>query len=147
MGVVAAACIGMSENRQNEESKMKAKRFLSAGAAMCAALALVGCGEKQISYKADVAPILGQYCTECHTPPAGDGFVKSGQDLSSYDGLMKGTKFGATVKPKDSFTSALVMMIEGRVAPSIRMPHGKGTIPKDKIETITKWIDQGAKDN
>ena len=126
---------------------MKVSHFLSVGAAACATLALVGCGERQVSYKEDVAPILGQYCAKCHTPPDGEGFVKSGQDLSSYDGLMKGTKFGPTVKPKDSFTSALVMMVEGRVAPSIRMPHGKEAIPKDKIETIKKWIDQGAKNN
>lgn len=126
---------------------MKATHFFSVATTTCATLALMGCGEKQISYKADVAPILGQYCVECHTPPDGTGFVKSGQDMSSYDALMKGTTFGATIKPKESFTSALVMMIEGRVAPSIRMPHGKAEIPKEKIEVIKKWIDQGAKNN
>lgn len=112
----------------------------------CAALALCACGQREVSYKTDVAPIIGKHCVECHKPD-GQGFEKSGQDMSSYDALMKGTKFGPTIKPKDSFTSPLVMMVEGRVDPSIRMPHGRDPIPKDQIEIVKLWIDQGAKNN
>jgi len=111
-----------------------------------AALALSACGQREISYKADIAPIIGQYCVECHKP-TGKGFEKSGQAMSPYEALMKGTKFGPTIKPKDSFTSSLVMMIEGRVDPSIKMPHTKEPVPKAKIDLIKQWIDQGAKNN
>ncbi len=125
---------------------MSIKISLPFFAVACAACILAACGQKQISYKADVAPIIAKYCVECHKPQ-GQGFEKSGQDMSTYDALMKGTKYGPTVKQKDSFTSAFVMMVEGRVNPSIRMPHGKDPIPKADIETIKLWIDQGAKNN
>jgi len=65
--------------------------------------------------------------------------------MSTYETLMKGTKFGPVIKPGDSFTSALIMLMEGRADPSIRMPHGKEPISKDEINILKKWIDQGAK--
>ncbi len=99
------------------------------------------------SYKKNVAPILHDYCLSCHQP-GGQGYEKNGLDMRTYKGLMKGTKFGAVVKPGDSFTSVLVMAIEGRVHPSIKMPYGmEGGLSKDKIAVIKRWIDQGAKDN
>lgn len=117
---------------------------LSVGALVVGSLA--GCGAREVSYKASVQPVLEKYCIECHKP-GGEGFEKSGQDMTSYSGLMKGTKFGATVKANDSFTSALVMLIEGRADSSIKMPHSREAIPADDIKTIKTWIDQGAKDN
>jgi hypothetical protein len=61
---------------------------------------------------------------------------------------MKGTKFGAIVKPGDSFTSILIQVVEGRVHASIKMPYGMaGGLAKDKISVLKKWVDQGAKDN
>jgi hypothetical protein len=61
---------------------------------------------------------------------------------------MKGTKFGPVVKPGDSFTSALVMLVEGRADPSLRMPHDEGDKPSEKeIELVKAWIDQGAPNN
>jgi hypothetical protein len=99
------------------------------------------------SYKKNVAPILHDYCLSCHKP-GGQGYEKNGLDMRTYKGLMKGTKFGPVVKPGDSFTSVLVMAVEGRVHPSIKMPYGmEGGLAKDKIAVIKRWIDQGAKDN
>lgn len=124
---------------------MKAK-FLGGGAILTAAILLAGCGEKQVTFSADVQPILKQYCLECHVE-GGKGQEKSGLLLSSYDDLMKGTKFGPIVKPGDSLTSAMIMLVEGRADPSIKMPHGKESIPADKIDVLKKWVDQGAKNN
>lgn len=125
---------------------MKIRRFvaLSVGALVVGGLA--GCGAKEVSYAASVRPVLEKHCVECHKP-GGEGFEKSGQDMTSYSALMKGTKFGATVKANDSFTSALVMLIEGRADSSIKMPHNREPIPADDIKAIKTWIDQGAKDN
>jgi hypothetical protein len=40
------------------------------------------------------------------------------------------------------------MLIEGRVDPSLRMPHGEATTPTaDEILTIRRWVEQGAKNN
>jgi hypothetical protein len=61
---------------------------------------------------------------------------------------MKGTQYGPVVKPGDSFTSALVMLVEGRAHPSLRMPHDKGEKPTQKeIDRVKAWIDAGAKEN
>lgn len=121
-------------------------KILQGGAVVAATLLLAACGQKEVSYKADVHPILQQYCLECHTE-GGKGAVASGLVMSSYDSLMKGTKFGPIIKPGDSLTSALVMLVEGRADPSIKMPHGKESLPKAKIEILKKWVDQGAKNN
>lgn len=110
------------------------------------ALLLAACGQKEISFKADVQPVLNQYCVECHTD-GGKGTEKSGLVLTSYEGLMKGTKFGAIVKPGDTLTSAMLMLVEGRADPSIKMPHGKAPLPKEKVDLLKKWVEQGAKNN
>ena len=107
---------------------------------------LAACGQNEISFKADVQPILKQYCVECHTE-GGQGTEKSGLILSSYESLMKGTRFGAIVKPGDTLTSALLMLVEGRADSSIKMPHHKASLPKEKIDLLKKWVEQGAKNN
>lgn len=103
--------------------------------------------QKEISYKNDIYPILHDYCLNCHEP-GGKGYMKSGLDMSTYQSLMKGTNFGAVIKPGDSFTSILIELVEGRAHPSIKMPYGMdGGLSKDKIETLKAWVNQGAKNN
>ena len=121
-------------------------RIVQAGVLLSATLALSACGQKEISYVADVQPIIKQYCLECHAE-GGEGQMKSGLVMSSYDSLMKGTKFGSIVKPGDSLSSVLIMLVEGRADPSIKMPHGKDSLPKEQIEVLKKWVEQGAKNN
>ena len=101
----------------------------------------------EVSYARDVAPVIDQHCSQCHV--AGQpGFLASGLDTTSYEALMRGTKFGAVVLPGDPLTSTLVMLIEGRADPSLKMPHGdaKPLDAKD-IATIRQWVEQGAKNN
>jgi hypothetical protein len=102
---------------------------------------------KEISFKADIRPVLDDYCMSCHVP-GGKGFEKSGLDMRSYQSLMKGTKFGSIIKPGNAQDSTLIVLVEGRADPSINMPYGiKGGLSKDKIALLRKWIDQGAKNN
>lgn len=124
---------------------MKSEMLLG-GTALAATFLLAACGQKEISFKADIQPIIQQNCLECHAE-GGEGQKKSGLLLTSYDSLMKGTRFGPIVKPGDSLTSALNMLVEGRADPSLRMPHGKASLPKEKTELLKKWVDQGAKNN
>ena len=80
--------------------------------------------------------------------PGQAGYVVSGFELAGYESLMKGTRFGPVVLPGDPMTSVLVMLIEGRVDPSIRMPHGEGPpLSEAEILTIRRWVEQGARDN
>jgi len=114
-------------------------------------LLLAGCEKSSepapVSFKMDVMPILSKHCYECHLP-GGEGQVASGLDMSSYEMLMKGTKYGAVIRPGDSASSTLSILIEGRADPSLRMPHGdRPPLTEAETKIIAEWINQGAKNN
>jgi len=118
-----------------------------AGAATLSVL-LIGCAkEPQVSYSRDVQPILQSNCAQCHTG-SGAGLQKSGLDMSSYEDLMGGTRFGPIIEPGDSVSSTLMVLVEGKADPSINMPHG-GAKPLSAADVakLKSWIDQGAKNN
>jgi uncharacterized membrane protein len=127
---------------------MKPSRSVWLWLALAGVLAFGGCERnKPVSYSRDVAPILDKHCKSCHVPGQ-PGYVVSGFDLGSYDSLMKGTQFGPVVLPGDALTSVLVMLIEGRADPSLKMPHGDAsTLTPDEILTSRRWVEQGAKNN
>ncbi|MBI4185015.1 MAG: hypothetical protein HY521_13575 [Proteobacteria bacterium] len=99
-----------------------------------------------VTYSGDVLPILQLRCLECHQP-GGEGYEKSGLDLRTYEGLMKGTKFGAIVVPGDAFTSNFIAMVDGRVAPPIRMPHNRNKLTHCEVDIFRRWVNQGARNN
>lgn len=123
------------------------KHRLLTAYAVLTLLSMPALAQREVSFKTDIRPMLGDYCLSCHVP-GGKGYEKSGLDLRTHQGLMKGTRFGPVIKSGDSEGSTLIMLVEGRADPSISMPYGlKGGLPKDKITLLRKWIDQGAKDN
>jgi hypothetical protein len=107
---------------------------------------LGACAPRNVSFSADVQPILKQYCLECHVP-GGAGYLASGYDMSSYETFMKGGKFGAFVIPGDPLDSNLIILVEGRAHPTIRMPHGREKLSESEIEVLKAWVQQGAKNN
>jgi hypothetical protein len=107
---------------------------------------LAACSQKEVSFSRDVQPILNENCRECHTP-GGAGFQASGLDVTSYQALMKGGKYGPLVIPGDAFTSTLNMLVEGRADPSLQMPHNRKKLSDQDIQILKDWVDQGAKNN
>jgi hypothetical protein len=103
-----------------------------------------GCGEKPLTYQANVKPIIDANCASCHVP-GGEGYAKSGLRMDSHEALMKGTKFGPVIVPGSSVSSTLYRLVSGQADPSIRMPHGTAALPDADVATIATWIDQGAK--
>jgi hypothetical protein len=99
-----------------------------------------------VSFNLDVLPILASHCVKCHQP-GGPGYEASGLDLRTYDSLMRGTKHGKIVVPGEPLTSNLMVMVEGRADPSIRMPHHQRPLLKQQIEIMRDWVSQGAKNN
>ena len=117
--------------------------------AIFAVLLLSNCGrsEPEVSYAADVQPILQQACVECHVD-GGSGYAASGFGMASYEELMNGTRYGPVILPGDSLSSVMMMLIEGRADPSINMPHGdRLPLKQAEIDTIKLWVDQGARNN
>lgn len=104
-----------------------------------------GC-TREISYKQDVLPILTENCLSCHKA-GGVGLAKSGLNMESYEGLMKGTKFGPIVIAGSSVSSTLVLLVERQAHQSINMPKDLPQLAADQIKIIRQWIDQGAKNN
>ncbi len=106
---------------------------------LCAATA-------KTSFAEDVMPIFVGRCFSCHQP-GGQGDEKSGLDLSSYEGVMKGTKSGKMVIPGDPESSNLMWLLDWRGAPETHMPLGKKKLSTCDRDAIRAWIREGAKNN
>jgi hypothetical protein len=102
--------------------------------------------QAKLSFSEDIAPIFKGWCVSCHQP-SGEGFEHSGVDLTTYEGLMTGTKFGPMVVPGEPDVSNLIQLIEGRTSPEIRMPFGHKPLPSCLRQNIWTWIFEGANDN
>ena len=101
---------------------------------------------EEVSFKLDVQPIIESRCTQCHAP-GGEGYQESGLDLTSYEGLMKGTKHGPIIVPGDSFTSNFNVLLEGRASPQLRMPHNQRPLLQHQQKIMADWVRQGARNN
>ena len=108
--------------------------------------ALPQTSQSKMSFREDVVPIFVGRCVSCHQPN-GEGTEKSGLDLTSYAGVMKGTKFGPMVIPGDPESSNLMLLLDWRASPELRMPHGKKQLSSCDRNAIRAWIREGAKDN
>lgn len=111
-----------------------------------ASFALPGCGERTVSYSAQVQPIIEKRCMECHQPGAA-GYEASGLEMTSHASLMRGTRYGSIVEPGEPMNSVLNQLVEGRAHPSIAMPHGRNRLPDSEIALLREWVAQGARDN
>ncbi len=111
-----------------------------------AGLAGAPAAAEEVSFALDVKPILDSRCTSCHAP-GGTGYKQSGLDLTSYEGLMKGTKYGPIVVPGNAFTSNLNVLIEGRASRELQMPHNQRPLLQAQQKIIADWVKQGAKNN
>jgi hypothetical protein len=100
----------------------------------------------KISFSEDIAPILKGWCVSCHEP-GGPGYNASSVDLRSYAGLMKGTKYGPVVIPKQPDASTLIALIYGRTSKEIQMPFHHKPLPSCLRTNIWTWIFEGAKDD
>ena len=133
---------------------MKAQ-LLSGAIVAAVCMQVSGCGRSEVSFSADIQPILEVACVECHTK-AGEGVTASGFAVDDYDSVMKGTELGPAVIPGSAMSSTLYLVVAGKTAPEIRMPphheeswaEGRGIqLGAEEIEKLGAWIDQGAKNN
>jgi len=131
------------------------KSTLIVSALLATALSLTGaatvpsirpaCAQQpHISFAEDIAPIFRGWCASCHQP-GGEGFNASGFDVTSYDTVMKGTKFGPMIIAGQPDSSNLIVLIEGRG--QIKMPYGHKALPACLRQNIWSWIFEGAKNN
>lgn len=102
--------------------------------------------QTKMSFKDDVMPVLVGRCISCHQPNA-QGTQASGLDLTNYASIMKGGKFGPMVIPGDPESSNIMVLLDWRASPDMRMPMGKKQLSSCDRNAIRSWIREGAKDN
>lgn len=113
------------------------------GAAACFLLAGRAGAEPKLSFNRDIRPILSNHCFQCHGP---DEKTRKGDlRLDTEDGAfadLGGHKAIVRGKPGDS---ELMRRIVG-AAPGKAMPPKKTgkVLSKTEIDTLKRWIEQGA---
>ena len=98
------------------------------------------------SFANDVVPIFRGYCVECHQA-GGLGTERSALDLTSYEGVMRGTKNGRMVLPGKPDESNLVLLMDHHAASDINMPLARNRLPDCLRNIIYSWIFEGAPNN
>lgn len=89
------------------------------------------CDSINVSYSADVWPIIASNCTSCHSGGAPSGNVY----LDNYDNIVIAAKNGSLIG---------VIKHENGYSP---MPKGGAMLNDCSIAIIQKWVDDGTPDN
>lgn len=88
-------------------------------------------------FERDIRPILREYCLDCH----GATEEKEGKlDLRLVRFIEQGGESGAALVPGQPAASLLIQRIEAH-----EMPPGEGKVPVAKVETLRRWIAEGAR--
>ena len=95
----------------------------------------------EVSFAADVAPVLVAQCVGCHDAMQPEANLS----MVTLERLLRGGRGGSPVVSGKGAESLLIKKIKGAGIEGQRMPIGKPPLADDVIATIQKWIDQGAK--
>ena len=96
--------------------------------------------ETPVSWWRDVTPIFKRSCNGCHNPNKLKGEV----DTSTFAGLMKPGKHGPNLAATDPAKSLLITSISGKEPD---MPKEGEALSAKEVALITRWIQEGAKDD
>lgn len=107
---------------------------------------VTGTVQSNVSFSADVQPIMQQHCVSCHN----NNFANNNFNATSYESILSGsgTVYGnQIVVPNEPDQSGLVDIIEPDPESGLqRMPTG-GSLSGDEIQIIRAWIREGAQNN
>jgi hypothetical protein len=111
------------------------------------AIALVcGCilpakADDKITYQDQVLPLIQAHCAKCHN----EDKRKADLDLTSYQGVLKGSGSGAVVVPANPGASKLWKAITQAEDPT--MPPNQPPLPDKELEIFKQWIQGGLLEN
>ena len=94
--------------------------------------------QEPVSFAEQILPIFRARCAECH----GGENTELGLNLTTYEGAMAGSDYGAVIEPGNVAGSLLIDMIEAG-----DMPEEGDPVPPEEIELIKTWITEGAQNN
>jgi len=95
-------------------------------------------------FRSEVKPILEQNCFKCHggLDEKGHPKVRSGLQLISRKGLMKGGSHGPAFNETDPSKSILLEVLSYKNE-DLQMPP-RGKLPEEDLAKITRWLEMGA---
>ncbi len=91
-------------------------------------------------YLDTVKPLLTRHCVACHGPES----PKARLRLDTAAGALRGGDSGPAILPGDPARSLLLQVIDGTHAGIERMPYRKPPLPSLDVETLRRWITEGA---
>jgi hypothetical protein len=94
-----------------------------------------------VTYEEHVLPILREKCLACHSQDKKSGGLR----LHTYTTAMAGGSSGVVIKPGDPDGSSLYLVTSHRQEP--HMPPKSPPLPKEGLELIRQWIQDGAPEN
>lgn len=106
-----------------------------------AAVKAVAIKPGEISFAADVAPLLQEHCLKCH----GGDETEANLSMANLQSLLKGGRGGPAVVVGKGSDSLLVKKLLGADIDGQRMPLGRPPLADAQTATIKAWVDQGAR--
>lgn len=94
-----------------------------------------------VSFAAEVAPLLIAQCLDCH----GERNPEASLRMATLDGLLRGGKSGPAVTPGRGADSLLVRKLRGVGIEGQRMPLNRDPLTEAQTAMLERWIDQGAR--
>ncbi len=94
---------------------------------------------RQVDFVRDIHPILKEQCFSCH----GEKKVKGQLRLDAKALALRGGVSGRAIVPGNAKESRLYQLLLDP-SPDERMPQKAPALPKEQIELVRAWIDQGA---
>jgi len=95
---------------------------------------------EKVDFAKDVWPVLQQNCLKCHGPEKQKGKLR----LDSHEAALKGGKNGPAFVASDAAKSEMVRRISLPKSDDDFMPAEGEPLPKETIEKIRAWINEGA---
>ncbi|MDE0737370.1 MAG: c-type cytochrome, partial [Pirellulaceae bacterium] len=95
-------------------------------------LTLLAAPPAAVQYETHVAPIFKKHCVACHNPQS----MKAELDLSSPEGLFRGSESGHIVDLEKAEEGLLYEMVHEKLMP----PEGKPEMSAAEIATISNWV-------
>ena len=96
-----------------------------------------------VEFNRDVRPILSDNCFSCHGPNAASRQAGLRLDVAEGPLADRGRYGGPAIVPGNATESRLLEKITEADA-GARMPRGRAALDPGQIETLRRWIDQGA---
>jgi hypothetical protein len=98
------------------------------------------CDAQQVDFVRDVRPILETHCYSCHGPHKQKSSLRFDVKSAAMRG---GENYGPCIVPNEPSSSPLIELVTSDDL-EVRMPPQGPPLPKESIQILLRWIEQGA---